>query len=198
MPSPEPSLLDHIPDDTSPDTLLFAFLEWAEGRGLELYPHQEEAIISIFGGDNVVLATPTGSGKSMVALAGAFAMVAQGKRAVYTAPIKALVSEKFFEMVAALGADNVGMVTGDAAVNLGLDTWEADYKGDEAVEADMAAFTQHVIDAGAPNNVIIDCSASEDVAAHYKEWLQRGINVVTPNKKANSCLLYTSPSPRDA
>ena len=117
LPSPEPSLLDHIPDDTSPDTLLFAFLEWAEGRGLELYPHQEEAIISIFGGDNVVLATPTGSGKSMVALAGAFAMVAQGKRAVYTAPIKALVSEKFFEMVAALGADNVGMVTGDAAVN---------------------------------------------------------------------------------
>lgn len=117
MPSPEPSLLDHIPDDTSPDTLLFAFLEWVEGRGLELYPHQEEAIISIFGGDNVVLATPTGSGKSMVALAGAFAMVAQGKRAVYTAPIKALVSEKFFEMVAALGADNVGMVTGDAAVN---------------------------------------------------------------------------------
>ena len=68
MPSPEPSLLDHIPDDTSPDTLLFAFLEWAEGRGLELYPHQEEAIISIFGGDNVVLATPTGSGKSMVRL----------------------------------------------------------------------------------------------------------------------------------
>ena len=78
------------------------------------------------------------------------------------------------------------LLTGDAAVNLDLDTWEADYKGDEAVEADMAAFTQHVIDAGAPNNVIIDCSASEDVAAHYKEWLQRGINVVTPNKKANS------------
>ena len=98
MPSSESSLLDHVPDDTSPDTLLFAFVEWVEGGGLELYPHQEEAIISIFGGDNVVLATPTGSGKSMVALAGAFAMVAQGKRAVYTAPIKALVSEKFFEI----------------------------------------------------------------------------------------------------
>lgn len=111
------SLLDHIPDDPSPDNLLFAFLEWADARGLELYPHQEEAIVSVLSGDNVVLATPTGSGKSLVALAGAFAMVAQSKRAVYTAPIKALVSEKFFEMVDALGADNVGMVTGDAAVN---------------------------------------------------------------------------------
>lgn len=112
-----PSLIDHLPLDPSPENLLLAVLEWADGRGLELYPHQEEAIVSIFSGDNVVLATPTGSGKSLVALAGAFAMVAQSKRAVYTAPIKALVSEKFFEMVDALGADNVGMVTGDAAVN---------------------------------------------------------------------------------
>jgi len=110
-------MLDHLPDDPSPDNLLLAFLEWTDGRGLELYPHQEEAIVSMLSGDNVVLATPTGSGKSLVALAGAFAMVAQSKRAVYTAPIKALVSEKFFEMVDALGADNVGMVTGDAAVN---------------------------------------------------------------------------------
>jgi len=117
LPSGSPSLADHLPEDASADALLFAFLEWAEGRGLELYPHQEEAIVSLFSGDNVVLATPTGSGKSMVALAGAFAMLAQGRRAVYTAPIKALVSEKFFEIVDALGADNVGMVTGDAAVN---------------------------------------------------------------------------------
>ena len=80
---------------------------------------ESRSIVSIFGGDNVVLATPTGSGKSMVALAGAFAMLAQGRRTVYTAPIKALVSEKFFEMVDALGAENVGMVTGDAAVNPG-------------------------------------------------------------------------------
>ena len=112
-----PSLIDHLPLEPSPENLLLAFLEWADGKGLELYPHQEEAIVSIFSGDNVVLATPTGSGKSLVALAGAFAMIAQSKRAVYTAPIKALVSEKFFEMVDALGADNVGMVTGDAAVN---------------------------------------------------------------------------------
>ena len=97
-PSHPAPLLDHLPDDPSPDTLLLAFLEWADARELTLYPHQEEAILALFSGDNVVLATPTGSGKSMVALAGAFAMLAQGRRTVYTAPIKALVSEKFFEI----------------------------------------------------------------------------------------------------
>lgn len=111
------TLLDRTPDEVDGETLLFAFMEWAADQGLELYPHQEEAILALLSGEHAVLATPTGSGKSLVALAGAWAMVAQGKRAVYTAPIKALVSEKFFEIAAQLGADNVGMVTGDAAVN---------------------------------------------------------------------------------
>ena len=100
-----------------PDDLLDAILDWAASSGLELYPHQEDAVLGLLAGDNVVLATPTGSGKSLVAVAGAFSMVAQGRRAVYTAPTKALVSEKFFELTAALGADRVGMVTGDASVN---------------------------------------------------------------------------------
>jgi superfamily II RNA helicase len=110
-------LLDLVPDDVESDALLLAFLEWADRRGLELYPHQEEAILSLLADDHVVLATPTGSGKSLVAIGGAFAMLARGKRTVYTAPIKALVSEKFFELSAELGPDNVGMVTGDASVN---------------------------------------------------------------------------------
>ena len=99
------------------DELLGAFCDWAEAAELELYPHQEEAVLRLLAGGNVVLATPTGSGKSLVALAGAFAALAQGRRAVYTAPIKALVSEKFFELVAAFGAERVGMVTGDSTVN---------------------------------------------------------------------------------
>ncbi|MEM7143288.1 MAG: DUF3516 domain-containing protein, partial [Actinomycetota bacterium] len=111
------ALLERIPEDTDGESLLFAFMEWAADRDLELYPHQEEAILSLLSGEHVVLATPTGSGKSLVAVAGAWAMLAQGKRAVYTAPIKALVSEKFFELAGELGAANVGMVTGDAAVN---------------------------------------------------------------------------------
>ena len=106
-----------MPGVGDPDELLGAFCDWAEASGLELYPHQEEAVLRLLSGDNVVLATPTGSGKSLVALAGAFAALAQGRRAVYTAPIKALVSEKFFELVAAFGAEQVGMVTGDASVN---------------------------------------------------------------------------------
>ena len=114
-----PALGDFIPETPGSDELLDAFLEWSLAAGLELYPHQEEAVLRLLAGENVVLSTPTGSGKSLVAVAGAFATLAQGRRTTYTAPIKALVSEKFFELTAAFGASNVGMVTGDASVNGG-------------------------------------------------------------------------------
>ncbi|CAA9391281.1 RNA helicase [uncultured Nocardioides sp.] len=93
------------------------FLAWVEQQGLELYAHQEEAVLEVFAGNNVVLATPTGSGKSLVATAAHFAALAGDRVSFYTAPIKALVSEKFFALVEVFGADNVGMLTGDAAVN---------------------------------------------------------------------------------
>ena len=112
-----PALASFLPDTPGADELLDALIEWSAEAGLELYPHQEEAVLRLLAGENVVLSTPTGSGKSLVALAGAFAMLAQGRRAVYTAPIKALVSEKFFELAAAFGPSDVGMVTGDASVN---------------------------------------------------------------------------------
>ncbi|WP_436702331.1 DEAD/DEAH box helicase [Nocardioides sp. BYT-33-1] len=92
-------------------------LEYAEGRGLELYPHQEDAILALLAGDNVVLATPTGSGKSLVAMAAAMGALADDRVTFYTAPIKALVSEKFFDLVEIFGAADVGMLTGDVAVN---------------------------------------------------------------------------------
>ena len=88
--------------------------------------------------------------------------------------------------VVGIAGNSKMLLSGDDAVNLDLATWEGDYSGSAAVASDMEAFTQHVLDAGSPNAVIIDCSASEDVASQYKGWLQRGINVVTPNKKANS------------
>jgi superfamily II RNA helicase len=88
-----------------------------EARGLELYPHQEEAILALLSGDNVVLATPTGSGKSLVAEAAHRAALADDRVSFYTAPIKALVSEKFFALCEVFGAADVGMLTGDAAVN---------------------------------------------------------------------------------
>jgi superfamily II RNA helicase len=103
--------------EPDPDEVFAAFEGWASSRGITLYPAQEEALIELVSGSNVVLATPTGSGKSLVALGAHAAAMASGRRSVYTAPIKALVSEKFFALVEVLGAQNVGMVTGDGAVN---------------------------------------------------------------------------------
>lgn len=111
------SLSDAIPADPTADDLYDAFVSWAAEQGTELYPHQDEAAIELFSGNNVVLATPTGSGKSLVAIAGHFEALARGRASYYTAPIKALVSEKFFALCQTFGADNVGMLTGDAAVN---------------------------------------------------------------------------------
>ncbi|WP_193045602.1 DEAD/DEAH box helicase [Mycolicibacterium baixiangningiae] len=104
---------------TDPDELFSAFAAWAEAAGTTLYPAQEEALIELVSGANVILATPTGSGKSLVATGAQYAALAAGRRSYYTAPIKALVSEKFFALCGLFGAENVGMLTGDAAVNAG-------------------------------------------------------------------------------
>ncbi|MCB1274363.1 MAG: DEAD/DEAH box helicase, partial [Leucobacter sp.] len=102
----------------SADDLFARFEAWvADEQGLALYPAQEEALLGLALGSNVILATPTGTGKSLVAQGAHFFAVAEGRRTVYTAPIKALVSEKFFDLVAAFGAERVGMVTGDTSIN---------------------------------------------------------------------------------
>ncbi|RNL83584.1 DEAD/DEAH box helicase [Halostreptopolyspora alba] len=111
------SLIDQLPADPDPDSLYAAFAAWSEERGLTLYPHQEEALIETVSGSHVILSTPTGSGKSLVACGALFTALARDECAFYTAPIKALVSEKFFELCAIFGTDNVGMMTGDASVN---------------------------------------------------------------------------------
>ncbi|GAA1978378.1 DEAD/DEAH box helicase [Microbacterium pumilum] len=116
MPSP---LLEHVPAGADADAVYEGFVEWAAERGFRLYPAQDEAIIEIVSGSNVILSTPTGTGKSLVAVAAHVACLARGGRTYYTAPIKALVSEKFFALVDIFGAENVGMVTGDSSVNAG-------------------------------------------------------------------------------
>ena len=68
-------------------------------------------------GANVIVSTPTGSGKSMIAAGAHFAALARDEVTFYTAPIKALVSEKFFDLCKIFGTENVGMLTGDASVN---------------------------------------------------------------------------------
>ena len=113
-------LAQHLPPpdgELLSDDLLERFLAYAAEKQLTLYPAQEEALLELVSGKNVILSTPTGSGKSLVALFLHFVAVAEGKKSYYTAPIKALVNEKFFSLARELGPDLVGMMTGDATVN---------------------------------------------------------------------------------
>ncbi len=114
-----PILADYLPEEPTRDSdlILDRFLAWVADTGFELYPAQEEAIIELMAGRHVILNTPTGSGKSLVALALHFKGLCEGRRSFYTSPIKALASEKFFSLCDTLGADRVGMQTGDASIN---------------------------------------------------------------------------------
>src|SRR5687768_6680696 len=112
------SLYDFLPKDSAAaGVLLDRFLEYVEAKKLQLYSAQETAVLELFEEKNVILNTPTGSGKSLVASALHFKSLAQGKRSVYTCPIKALVNEKWMALCREFGPDNVGLSTGDATVN---------------------------------------------------------------------------------
>ena len=113
------TLAESLPGTADPDELYDSFTRWTTGQGLTLYPAQEEALIEIVSGANVILSTPTGSGKSLVASGAHFTALAKGIRTFYTAPIKALVSEKFFALCEMFGAEQVGMMTGDSSINAG-------------------------------------------------------------------------------
>ncbi|MEO6094876.1 MAG: DUF3516 domain-containing protein [Fibrobacteria bacterium] len=123
MPPPPPptfkDILDSLPKEYREDNdfLLTSFLDWAALRGLSIYPAQEAAVLELFEGKNVILNTPTGSGKSLVASVLHFQALAQGRRSVYTCPIKALVNEKWMALCKEFGPGNVGLSTGDATVN---------------------------------------------------------------------------------
>ncbi len=119
--APNPTLASRLPahGEVDDDDLLELFLDWTIDGGFELYPAQEEAVLELMSGRHLVLSTPTGSGKSLVAVAMHLRGLARRERSVYTAPIKALVSEKFFDLCRTFGAENVGMLTGDATINAG-------------------------------------------------------------------------------
>ena len=113
VPWPDDEHFPNIPADEA----LELFMGWVDERGLTLWDHQEEALLDIAAGNHVILGTPTGSGKSLVALGMCFIAMCTDRRSYYTAPIKALVSEKFFELCDVLGRENVGMITGDTVIN---------------------------------------------------------------------------------
>ena len=114
MPTLDPTALV---DPASNDEILDAFLAHLIDQGIEPYDHQEEAILELFAGNNVILNTPTGSGKSLVALALQFRAICQQRRSFYTVPVKALANEKFLSLCQTFGPERVGMITGDATVN---------------------------------------------------------------------------------
>lgn len=112
-----PHFLQFIPKNNDPDTIMASFFDAVLAMGLTPYRAQEDAVLELMSGKNVILATPTGSGKSLVATAVHFKGFCENKRSYYTCPIKALVSEKFFNLCDQFGAENVGMLTGDASIN---------------------------------------------------------------------------------
>lgn len=108
---------DHklIPIDS--EDALMRYSSWVQSQGITLWPHQEEALLDLASNEHVILGTPTGSGKSLVAVGMCYFACTQNKTIYYTAPIKALVSEKFFYLVKLFGKDLVGMITGDCVIN---------------------------------------------------------------------------------
>jgi len=115
---PAPPLARYLPGaGVAADVVLDRFLAWCAEAGFDLYPAQEEALLEVMAGRHVILATPTGSGKSLVALGLHFLALARGERSFYTSPIKALASEKFFALCDLFGPERLGMLTGDASLN---------------------------------------------------------------------------------
>src|SRR5688572_5896571 len=113
----KPRYLNYLPASPEADQILESFFQAIDDLGISLYKAQEDAIFELMSNKNVILATPTGSGKSLVATALHFKGFCEKKRSYYTCPIKALVSEKFFALCDQFGAENVGMLTGDASIN---------------------------------------------------------------------------------
>ena len=90
---------------------------FAQGYDFPLDPFQEEACRAVERGEGVLVAAPTGAGKTVV---GEFAVhlgLARGLKTFYTTPIKALSTQKYLDLVARHGQERVGLLTGDTSVN---------------------------------------------------------------------------------
>src|SRR6476660_3103487 len=86
-------------------------------HGFQLDRFQVEAVEALDRGDSVLVAAPTGSGKTVVAEHAVAIAIRDGHRAFYTTPIKALSNQKYHDLVRVHGAKQVGLLTGDSSVN---------------------------------------------------------------------------------
>src|SRR3954464_10704468 len=87
------------------------------GLDFELDPFQVRAAQALEAGRGVLVAAPTGSGKTVVGEFAVHLAITQGSKAFYTTPIKALSNQKYTDLVRRYGADSVGLLTGDVSVN---------------------------------------------------------------------------------
>ncbi len=175
------TLYDFLPRLEAPtaDHLLDRFLDFTRTRGIELYPAQEEAILELYSGKNVILNTPTGSGKSLVASALHFKALAQGRKSVYTCPIKALVNEKWLSLCREFGPDNVGLSTGDATIN-----------HDAPILCCTAEILANIALRDGPNATVRDVVVDE---FHYYSDRERGVAWQVPLLTlSKSCFLLMS------
>ncbi|GAB3070734.1 DEAD/DEAH box helicase [Intrasporangium mesophilum] len=91
--------------------------EFAAGYDFPLDDFQVEACRAVEEGRGVLVAAPTGAGKTVVGEFAVHLALATGRKAFYTTPIKALSNQKYADLVRRHGADNVGLLTGDASIN---------------------------------------------------------------------------------
>ena len=92
---------------------------WVSTLSFTPDPFQIQALDAVEAGSSVLVAAPTGAGKTIVGQFGAYVALEQGMRAFYTTPIKALSNQKYLELCDLFGAANVGLATGDTSVNSG-------------------------------------------------------------------------------
>jgi ATP-dependent RNA helicase HelY len=100
---------------TNQDSPMLA--RFADGYGFAFDDYQRQACAHVEAGSGVLVAAPTGAGKTIVGEFAVFLALQQGRKAFYTTPIKALSNQKYADLVRRHGAANVGLLTGDSSIN---------------------------------------------------------------------------------
>ncbi|MFT4166896.1 MAG: DEAD/DEAH box helicase [Microlunatus sp.] len=111
-PSPADAYVRFRNSQATPELTAFA-----DGYGFVFDDYQREACAHLEGGSGVLVAAPTGAGKTIVGEFAVWLALQRGRKAFYTTPIKALSNQKYADLVRRHGSENVGLLTGDSTIN---------------------------------------------------------------------------------